>query len=229
MVHRRSFLARPASLAAALVAALASGCSQSMDVLDSVKTSAFRTVGLKSAAYSTSDKECLTRAMFFESHRSSREGMVAVGTVVMNRVESDQFPDTVCGVVGQKKQFAPGVMTREMNSRALPTVEAAAESVLKGERHPKLGKNVRFFHQAGLTFPYTNMHYVHVAGGNAFYEKRRGARRAPAATQVARARPKPAPAPVRVAAPQPAAEPATALSFNSEQVIADRIGSAFSN
>ena len=29
-----------------------------------------------------------------------------------------------------------------------------------------------FFHQAGLTFPYSNMHYVLEAGGNAFYERR---------------------------------------------------------
>ena len=27
------------------------------------------------------------------------------------------------------------------------------------------------FHTAGLTFPYTNMHYVALAGGNTFYEK----------------------------------------------------------
>jgi len=31
--------------------------------------------------------------------------------------------------------------------------------------------NAQFFHTAGLTFPYNNMHYVLVAGGNAFYEK----------------------------------------------------------
>ncbi len=29
-----------------------------------------------------------------------------------------------------------------------------------------------YFHTAGHRFPYTNMHYVAVAGGNAFYEKR---------------------------------------------------------
>ena len=28
-----------------------------------------------------------------------------------------------------------------------------------------------FFHTAGLHFPYRNMHYILVAGGNAFYEK----------------------------------------------------------
>jgi spore germination cell wall hydrolase CwlJ-like protein len=30
---------------------------------------------------------------------------------------------------------------------------------------------VMFFHQAGLRFPYRNMRYVLVAGGNTFYYK----------------------------------------------------------
>ncbi|MBZ9919662.1 cell wall hydrolase, partial [Mesorhizobium sp. BR1-1-7] len=68
-------------------------------------------------------------------------------------------------------QFAPGVMTRPMNSRAMPDVEEAADAVLKGERKAKL-KNTMYFHTAGLRFPYKNMHYTMVAGGNAFYEKR---------------------------------------------------------
>ena len=49
--------------------------------------------------------------MYFESNRSSREGMIAVGSLVMNRVHSEKFPNSVCAVVGQKNQFAPGVMT----------------------------------------------------------------------------------------------------------------------
>lgn len=109
--------------------------------------------------------------MFFESHRSSHEGMVAVGTVVMNRVDSPRYPDSICAVVGQKNQFAPGVMSRAMNSPALPDVEAAASAVLSGKRHPKV-HSAKFFHQAGLSFPYRNMHYVLEAGGNAFYERR---------------------------------------------------------
>lgn len=121
--------------------------------------------------YTSRDKECLARAMFFESNRSSRDGMVAVGTVVMNRLRSEKYGDSICGVVGQRGQFAPGVMTRRMNSKALPDVMDAAEAVLKGERSTK-AKNSMFFHTAGLKFPYNNMHYVLVAGGNAFYEKR---------------------------------------------------------
>jgi spore germination cell wall hydrolase CwlJ-like protein len=105
----------------------------------------------------------------------------------MNRLESGDYPETICGVVGQKNQFAPGVLSRPMNSKALPDVLAAAEAVLEGERHPEV-KEAKFFHQAGLTFPYKNMHYVLEAGGNAFYEKR--SRRSKAAeTEVASQKP----------------------------------------
>lgn len=118
-----------------------------------------------------SAQECLARAMFFESQRSSRDGMLAVGSVVMNRVESGKYPRSVCGVVGQRRQFAPGVLSRRMQGRGTELANATARAVLRGERHPQIGKAM-FFHQAGLRFPYDNMHYVLVAGGNAFYEKR---------------------------------------------------------
>ena len=110
--------------------------------------------------------------MYFESNRSSDEGMLAVGTVVMNRVESDKFPNTVCGVVGQKKQFAPGVLSRPMTDSGRERAYRMADEVLRGKRHRGLGKKVMFFHTAGYNFPYKNMHYMALAGGNVFYEKR---------------------------------------------------------
>ncbi|MDP5083773.1 MAG: cell wall hydrolase [Yoonia sp.] len=116
--------------------------------------------------------DCMARAMYFESNRSSRDGMIAVGSVVMNRVQSDAFPNTVCGVVSQKNQFAPGVMTAEMDSRSAPLAKAAALSVLSGERHQNIA-DARFFHAAGYQASYNNMHYVLTTGGNAFYEKRK--------------------------------------------------------
>tara|TARA_R110002033_G_scaffold44635_4_gene87575 strand:+ start:2032 stop:2544 length:513 start_codon:yes stop_codon:yes gene_type:complete len=116
--------------------------------------------------------ECLARAMYFESHRSSRDGMIAVGTVVMNRVASEAFPNTVCGVVGQPNQFAPGVMTKTMSGPSATLAREAALSVYAGERHPKI-ERAKFFHAAWYQASYNNMHYVVTTGGNAFYEKRR--------------------------------------------------------
>ncbi len=121
-------------------------------------------------------RDCLMRAMYFESIRSSREGLLAVGTVVMNRVESPKFPSSVCAVVGQRKQFAPGVLSRKIRGNK-EELAKLADAILDGKRHPGV-KRAKFFHTAGLRFPYKNMHYVLVAGGNAFYEKRsRGKRR----------------------------------------------------
>ena len=197
-MYQKPASARLAPLSAVIVAVLLAGCSQSADALDGVTTSS-----VTPHAYTAGDKDCLARAMFFESNRSSRDGLVAVGTVVMNRLESGAYPDTVCGVVGQKGQFAPGVLSRKMNSKALPDVQSAAEAVLRGERHPAV-KNAKFFHQAGLKFPYKNMHYVLEAGGNAFYEKR--SRRK--AKQVAK--------------PRPSKE--TVMSYDADQKEADAIG-----
>ncbi len=133
----------------------------------------FASVLLALSGYSVfhrqTEQNCMERAMHFESNRSSRDGLIAVGSVVMHRAQSRRYPDNVCEVVGQKRQFAPGVLSRKMPANA--DVQEAANSVLRGERHPLIG-NAMFFHTAGHSFPYDNMHYVLVTGGNAFYEKR---------------------------------------------------------
>lgn len=127
---------------------------------------------LASCGLRLSEQDCMERAMYFESNRSSRDGMIAVGSVVMNRVQSGDYPRSVCGVVGQRNQFAPGVLSRDMNSRSAPMVREAARSVMRGERHPLIG-NAQFFHAASYRPSYNNIHYVLTTGGNAFYERRK--------------------------------------------------------
>jgi spore germination cell wall hydrolase CwlJ-like protein len=116
-----------------------------------------------------SERDCLVRAMYFESNRSSHDGLMAVGTVVMNRVESDRFPNTICGVVSQHRQFAPGVVSKRLDPRQAAPAERAADAVLRGERYAPVGKAMHF-HMASYKNPYP-ARYVAVAGGNAFYLK----------------------------------------------------------
>ena len=47
------------------------------------------------------DRFCLAQNIYFESANQSFAGRVAVANVVLNRVEDDQFPSTVCDVVYQ--------------------------------------------------------------------------------------------------------------------------------
>ena len=127
----------------------------------------------KAMVVSDAERDCLGRAMYFESNRSDPEGLLAVGTVVMNRLENAAFPNGgICSVVGQPRQFATGVLTKPMAEKDLSKIADAADAVLAGERHPKVG-HAMYFHTAGRKYPYDNMHYVAVAGGNAFYEKRK--------------------------------------------------------
>lgn len=45
--------------------------------------------------------ECLTEALYFEARGETHEGLLAVAEVILNRVDSPRFPNTVCGVVNQ--------------------------------------------------------------------------------------------------------------------------------
>ncbi|WP_338550780.1 cell wall hydrolase [Roseovarius phycicola] len=45
--------------------------------------------------------ECLAEAIYFEARGESVKGQFAVAEVILNRVDSATFPDTICGVVNQ--------------------------------------------------------------------------------------------------------------------------------
>jgi spore germination cell wall hydrolase CwlJ-like protein len=44
---------------------------------------------------------CLAEALYFEARGETVKGQFAVAEVILNRVDSDHFPDSVCGVVHQ--------------------------------------------------------------------------------------------------------------------------------
>lgn len=120
------------------------------------------------------ERECLARAMYFESARTEDDGMLAVGTVVANRLASGRYGETVCKVVGQRAQFAPGVLTRSMRElKVAARAREVADAVLAGERHPVAG-DAMFFHTANVPFRHDDKAYLLVSGGNAFYRWNRG-------------------------------------------------------
>ena len=60
---------------------------------------------------------CLALTIFLEARGEPLAGKYGVGEVILNRVESDLYPDTACEVVAQPHQFAtivyPNVTPRE--------------------------------------------------------------------------------------------------------------------
>jgi spore germination cell wall hydrolase CwlJ-like protein len=53
------------------------------------------------AQWSENEARCLAEGMYFEARGESVRGQLAVGRVIMNRVASDAYPNTICGVVYQ--------------------------------------------------------------------------------------------------------------------------------
>ena len=46
---------------------------------------------------------CLARNVYYESRGESRQGQLAVAMVTLNRVENGLFPNSICGVVNERK------------------------------------------------------------------------------------------------------------------------------
>lgn len=49
---------------------------------------------------------CLAMNIHYEARGEAMKGKIAVGHVTLNRVKSKFFPESICGVVKQKKQFS---------------------------------------------------------------------------------------------------------------------------
>ena len=52
------------------------------------------------------EQDCLASAVYFESRGEPLKGQLAVADVVLNRVASERYPDTICEVVEQPMQFS---------------------------------------------------------------------------------------------------------------------------
>jgi hypothetical protein len=91
--------AAPAAAAAGEVPAALLG----EDAADPAVLSGDPLAGLVAAAPAAGDAEwqCLTEALYFEARGESLRGIAAVAEVILNRVDSPDYPRTICGVVHQ--------------------------------------------------------------------------------------------------------------------------------
>lgn len=62
---------------------------------------------ISEVSFAEGDRRLLANLIYCEAGGEPYAGQVAVGSVVINRVLSSQFPDTVVGVIYQSRQFSP--------------------------------------------------------------------------------------------------------------------------
>lgn len=89
------------------------------------------------SSYSASTDELTLLAALVEKEAggSGYQGMLAVGSVVMNRVRSSSYPNSVEGVIGQKGQFTGGIagLSNIISRGPSSAAYRAAEAALAGE------------------------------------------------------------------------------------------------
>ena len=98
------------------------------------QTTAVRTQGTAVSA-SVDEVTLLAAIIQCEAGGEAYEGQVAVGAVVMNRVKSSRFPNTIEGVIYQKGQFTPvqtGVLARRLAGTIKQSCYDAAREALAG-------------------------------------------------------------------------------------------------
>ncbi len=81
--------------------------------------------------YSDADVNLLARLIYGEARGESYVGQVAVGAVVMNRIKSASFPNTMAGVIYQKYAFT-AVDDGQINLTPNATAKKAAQDAMNG-------------------------------------------------------------------------------------------------
>ena len=84
-----------------------------------------------SSSYSNSDVTLLARLIYGEARGESYVGQVAVGAVVMNRIKSSSFPNTMSGVIYQRYAFT-AVDDGQINLTPNDTAKKAAQDAMNG-------------------------------------------------------------------------------------------------
>lgn len=88
------------------------------------------------AASSSSNLDIMAAIIYCEAGAEPYQGQLAVGSVIMNRIHSSGFPDTLLGVLYQKSQFTPVMSGRFAvvlaNRLATDSCYQAASEVLNG-------------------------------------------------------------------------------------------------
>ena len=102
-------------------------------------------------------RNCLALAMYWEARGEGDRGMLAVGSVVLNRVENRQFPNSVCAVVYEGGETPPcqfswwcdGKSDHPRNRTQWQTALNLANKLLSNQAHDPTG-GALFFHNSSI-------------------------------------------------------------------------------
>lgn len=124
---------------------------------------------------------CLAKNIFWEARNQSVSGMVAVADVTLNRVKDPRWPDTVCGVVEQRKRvderlicqfswFCDGLSDRPKDNYSYSLCYMIAYIRLQDREISVLPNHVYWYHNASVSPYWASAYSPYVTiGDHTFY------------------------------------------------------------
>ena len=128
------------------------------------------------------DLECLTKNIYWEAAHEPVAGKIAVAQVTLNRVESEDFADSVCGVVYEKNVFYQKIVCQfswycENNHKIKPvnkemwneSKEVATKVLFEDLRLPSLTEAI--YYHADYVNPKWKKPKIEKIGRHIFYKE----------------------------------------------------------
>lgn len=129
-------------------------------------------------------QRCLAEAVYFEARSESEEGRAAVAQVVLNRVKSGLYPDSVCGVVYQNSnRYLACQFTFTCEGKSLRITEPGpwrdavriAREVYEGTTYmPEVGASTHYHAQYVRPYWAKKLKKMDTIGQHVFYKLRPG-------------------------------------------------------
>ena len=121
------------------------------------------------------EQHCLAMNIYWEARGEGRDGMLAVGWTVLNRVQSEHFPGTPCEVVRQGGEQPPcafswwcdGKSDRPRERDSWRTAQIIAADLLSNPPPDPTG-GALYFHNTSVRAPWERTRTVRI-GRHVFY------------------------------------------------------------
>ena len=122
----------------------------------------------------TTEIHCLALNVCHEARGEPLEGMLAVADVTLNRVRHKRFPDRICEVVWQPRQFSwthDGKSDQPRNAKAWQLAQLVAKLAFERKRLDTVGE-ATYFHADYSRTPYwaRSFEKVRKIGRHVFYK-----------------------------------------------------------
>lgn len=132
------------------------------------------------------EKDCIVETLYYEARSEGLQGLLAVASVLQERKQHKDYPETYCKISKQYKQFSfrqenkPSAKALERSVGALQSKDvemlqqskAIADSMLLGAFRGILPKGTVFYHAKYVKPVWSKkMHKVAAIGQHVFYRK----------------------------------------------------------